>query len=155
MDWTYRGHVIRHNYFHDIHSPPRCPRRLDDRLPRPAGRRARVYGNVFFDNQRAFFTNSGRDCLIENNIFVKCEPSVYFNSWRDPKYFKPGGPWKMVERLTDGIAYDKPPYSTRYPELLRLFKDGDAAIPTGNVVRCNVSTGGQFLGLHPLAVSTT
>jgi len=108
-----------------------------------------LYGNVFFDNQRAFFTNSGRDCLIENNIFVRCEPSVYFNSWRDRKLFEKGGAWRMVERLTDGIAYDQPPYSTRYPELLRLFQDRDIRIPTGNVVRGNVSTGGQFLGLHP------
>lgn len=150
FDWTYRGHIFRHNFFHHIHSPPQVHvGSMTIYLDLPAGG-AHVYGNVFYDNQRAFFTNSGRDCLIENNIFVQCDPSIHFNSWRDEKYFKPGGPWKMVERLTDGIAYDKPPYSTRYPELLRLFTDGDPAIPTGNVVRGNVSTGGCFLSLHPL-----
>ena len=118
-------------------------------LDLPAGG-VHLYGNVFFDNQRAFFTNSGRDCLIENNVFVQCDPSIYFNSWRDMKLFEKGGAWRMVERLTDGIAYDQPPYSTRYPELLRLFKDGDIRIPTGNVVRRNISTGGQFLALHPV-----
>jgi hypothetical protein len=55
----------------------------------------------------------------------------------------------MTERL-DEVHYDQPPYSTRYPELLRLFKDGDPRIPTGNVVRCNVSYGGRFLELQPL-----
>jgi hypothetical protein len=149
MDWTYRGHVIRHNRFHNIHSPRQVHvGSMTVYLDLPCGG-VHLYGNMFFDNQRAFFTNSGRDCLIENNIFVRCEPSVYFSSWRDRKLFEKGGAWRMVERLTEGIAYDQPPYSTRYPELLRLFKDGDIRVPTGNVVRCNISTGGQFLALHP------
>jgi len=149
MDYTYRGHVIRHNYFHGIHAPPQVHvGSMTVYLDLPAGG-VHVYGNVFFDNQRAFFTNSGRDCLIENNIFVKCDPSVYFNSWRDMMLFEKGGAWRIWERLQE-IGYERPPYSTRYPELLRLFKDGDIRIPTGNVVRCNVSTGGWFLGLHPL-----
>jgi hypothetical protein len=66
------------------------------------------------------------------------------------KLFQEGGAWRMVERLKE-IGYDQPPYSTRYPELLRLFKDGDIRIPTGNVVRGNVSGGGSFLSLHPEA----
>ncbi len=147
-DWTYRGHVIRYNYFHGIHSPPNVHvGSMTVYLDLPAGG-THLYGNVFFDNQRAFFTNSGRDCLIENNIFVKCDPSIYFNSWRDMKLFEKGGAWRMWERAQE-IGYDKPPYSTRYPELLRLFKDGDPRIPNGNVVRRNVSSGGGFLGLHP------
>ena len=149
MDWTYRGHVLRYNYFHDIHSPPRTHvGSMTIYLDLPCGG-AHIHGSVFHDMQRAFFTNSGRDCLIENNIFVQCNPSIHFSSWRDAQYFRKGGPWKMVERL-HAVGYDKPPYSTRYPQLLRLFKDGDPAIPTGNVVRRNVSTGGRFLQLHPL-----
>ncbi|MEI6501248.1 MAG: NPCBM/NEW2 domain-containing protein, partial [Armatimonadota bacterium] len=148
-DWSYRGHTIRYNYFHGIHSPPNVHvGSMTLYFDLPAGG-VHVYGNVFYDNQRAFFTNSGRDCLIENNIFVKCDPSVYFNSWRDMMLFEKGGAWRIWERLQE-IGYDKPPYSARYPELLRLFKDGDVRIPTGNVVRCNVSTGGQFLALMPL-----
>lgn len=148
-DWTYRGHEIRYNYFHGIHSAPNVHvGSMTVYFDLPAGG-VHLYGNVFFDNQRAFFTNSGRDCLIENNIFVKCDPSVYFNSWRDMMLFEKGGAWRIWERMQE-IGYDKPPYSTRYPELLRLYKDGDPRIPTGNVVRCNVSTGGQFLGLQPL-----
>jgi hypothetical protein len=147
MDWTYRGHVIRHNYFHDIHSPERVHvGSMTVYLDLPCGG-VHLYGNVFCDMQRAFFTNSGRDCLIENNIFVKCNPSIQFNSWPDEKLFREGGAWRMVERLKD-VCYDRPPYSTRYPELLRLFKDGDPRIPRGNIVRRNVSCGGRFIELQ-------
>jgi hypothetical protein len=149
MDWTYYGHTFRYNYFHNIHSPARVHvGSMTIYLDLPCGG-THIYGNVFYDNQRAFFTNSGRDCLIENNIFVNCDPSIQFNSWRDMILFKPGGAWRMTERL-DEVHYDQPPYSTRYPGLLRLFNDGDPRLPTGNVVRCNVSYGGRFLQLHPL-----
>lgn len=148
-DWTYRGHEIRYNYFHGIHAPPKVHvGSMTIYFDLPAGG-VHVYGNVFYDNQRAFFTNSGRDCLIENNIFVKCDPSVQFNSWRDMMLFQKGGAWKIWERLHE-INYEQPPYSTRYPELLRLYKDGDPRIPNGNAVRCNISAGGQFLELQPL-----
>lgn len=148
-DWSYRGHEIRYNYFHGIHSPPKVHvGSMTVYFDLPAGG-VHLYGNVFYDNERAFFTNSGRDCLIENNIFVKCDPSVQFNSWRDMMLFQKGGAWRIWERLHE-INYDQPPYSTRYPELLRLYKDGDPRIPNGNVVRCNISSGGRFLELQPL-----
>lgn len=149
MDWTYRGNVIRYCYFHDIHAPPRVHvGSMTVYLDLPVGG-LHLHGNVFCDMERAFFTNSGRDCLIENNIFVKCAPSIHFNSWSDPKLFREGGAWRMVERLRE-VRHDQPPYSTRYPELLRLFNDGNPAIPNGNVIRRNISAGGRFLILHPL-----
>ena len=149
MDWTYRGNVIRYCDFHDIYAPPKVHvGSMTVYLDLPVGG-LHLYGNVFRDMERAFFTNSGRDCLIENNIFVRCAPSVHFNSWRNESQFKEGGSWRMVERLRE-VNYDRPPYSTRYPELLRLFKDGDPAIPNGNVIRRNISVGGRFLILHPL-----
>ncbi len=149
FDWTYRGNVIRYCYFHDIHSPPRTHvGSMTVYLDLPVGG-LHLYGNVFHDMQRAFFTNSGRDITIENNLFVDCHPSVQFNTWMRESQFKLGGSWRMVERLAD-VKYDQPPYSTRYPELLKLFKDGDVRVPRGNIIRSNISFGGQFLELQPL-----
>ena len=148
-DWTYCGNTIRYCYFHDIHSPPRVHiGSMTVYLDLPCGS-LHLYGNIFVDNQRAFFTNSGRDCLIENNIFVNCDPSIHFNSWRDPSMFRDDAPWPLTQRLR-AMNISLPPYSLRYPQLLRIFKDGDPAIPTGNVVRRNISCGGKFLTLQPL-----
>ena len=49
----------------------------------------------------------------------------------------------MWEKLQE-VNYKEPPYSTKYPELLRLFEDGDPAIPTGNVITRNISYGGRW-----------
>lgn len=149
MDWTYRGNVIRFCHFHDIHAPPRVHvGSMTVYLDLPVGG-LQLYGNVFRNLERAFFTNSGRDCLIENNIFIHCAPSIHFNCWRIESQFREGGSWRLVERLEE-VHYQEPPYSTRYPELLRLFKDGDPSIPNGNIVRRNISADGKFLILHPL-----
>lgn len=153
MDWTYAGHVFRHNYFHNVHAPGRlgCFTVYPDL---PCGG-IRLVGNVFYDLDAAFHTNSGRGMVIENNIFLRCGNTIRFNVWRDMKKFRKGGNWRMVERLHD-VHYDRPPYSTRYPMLARLAEDfarGDEhvlqrAIPKDNFIRRNVSWGdGRFLTL--------
>ena len=38
----------------------------------------------------------------------------------------------------------QPPYSTRYPNLLNIFRDGDPAIPRYNKITRNISYGGTF-----------
>lgn len=142
-DWTFRGNIIRYNYFHNIHGPGLygC---MTIYLDLPVGG-TKIYGNILYDLDWGFFTNSGRDTTIENNIFVKCNPSVAFNVWRQPHMFIEGGDdfWRIYERLIE-MNYTEPPYSTRYPKLLNIFKDGDPAIPRGNVIRRNISYGGSF-----------
>ncbi len=145
FDWTYRGNVIRYNYFHHIHGPIYLGA-MTVYLDMPVGG-LHLYGNVFYDLDKGFFTNSGRDCVIENNIFVKCNPSIGISVYRSAKEYALGGSWRMVERLHD-VKYREPPYSTRYPELLRIFNDGDPAFPTGNLIARNISYGGRFLDLH-------
>ncbi len=152
MDWTYTGHVFRYNYFHDIHGPGElgCFTIYPDL---PCGG-IHLYGNVFYDVDQGFLTNSGRGMLIENNLFLQCARTFRFNVWGDMKMFKPGGPWEMAERL-DRVKYDQPPYSTRYPMLAGLAADFakggqdefQRTLPKDNIIRCNISTGPHFLGL--------
>ena len=106
-----------------------------------------IFGNVFYDLDKGFFTNSGRDNLIENNIFVKCNPSVAINVYYSPKEYALGGSWRMVERLNE-MNIKNPPYSGRYPELQNIFSDGEPAMPRGNRIIRNISFGGRFMELH-------
>ena len=144
-DWTFCGNIIRHNYLHHIHGPVYlgCMTVYFD-LP-PSGNT--IYGNIFYDLDRGFFTNNGRHNVIDNNIFVKCDPSVQINVHPAPGQFVLGGPWRLVEKLND-VDYKNPPYSTRYPFLLDIFEDGHPGMPRGNVVTRNVSYGGRWMDLH-------
>lgn len=148
-DWTYTGHVFRHNYFHRIHGPGKlgCFTVYPDL---PCGG-IHLYGNILYDVDQIFHTNSGRGMLIENNVFLKARRGMSFSVWGDMKKFQKGGNWRMVERLAD-VNYNKPPYSTRYPMLARLaadFAKGDEhvrqrAIPRDNIIRRNISSGDSF-----------
>jgi hypothetical protein len=145
FDWTYCGNKIRYNYLHHIHGPVYlgC---MTVYFDMPVGGNE-IYGNVFYDLDKGFFTNSGRDNLIENNIFVKCNPSVAINVYYSPKEYAPGGSWRMVERLNE-MNIKEPPYSVRYPALQNIFRDGEPAMPRGNKIIRNISYGGRFMELH-------
>jgi len=144
-DWTFCGNIIRYNYLHHIHGPVYlgCMTVYFD-LP-PSGNT--VYGNIFYDLDQGFFTNNGRHNTIENNIFIKCNPSVHINVHPAPGEFVPGGAWRLVEKLEE-VDYKNPPYSIRYPFLSDIFRDGDPGMPRGNVIRRNISCGGRFMDLH-------
>ncbi|NIA16092.1 MAG: hypothetical protein GWP08_18685, partial [Nitrospiraceae bacterium] len=157
MDWASMGHEFRYNYFHRIHAPGKlgCFTVYPDL---PCGG-IYLHGNVFYDVDLVFLTNSGRGMTIENNLFVRARNGIRFNVWMDMKKFQEGGNWRMVERLQE-VNYDQPPYSTRYPALARLAEDfakGEEevlqrALPKDNIVRRNVSWGdGYFLWLGPQA----
>ena len=77
-DWTCRGNIIRYNYFHHLFGPGLHGVRavyLDD-----FSSGTTIYGNVFYQAGRAAFIGGGRDNIIENNIFIECEPSIQVDS---------------------------------------------------------------------------
>lgn len=145
-DWTWRGNIIRYNYFHDLLGPGLhgvMAVYLDDWASGFT-----VFGNVFFRSGRSAMIGGGRDNTIENNIFVECKPSVHVDArglgWAS-YYFNGDHPY-----LFDGLKamnYREPPYSTRYPELLTLDK-GNPALPTNNKIIRNVSFGGRWLDIY-------
>ena len=138
-DWTMRGTVIRHNYLHHI-----CGFEgrgcvgvyLDDMF---CG--TEISGNIFYEVTRAAFIGGGRDCTIENNVFVDCRPAIHLDA-RAAGWASDHVDTTMTERLKD-MPYDRPPYSERFPQLLTILED-EPALPKGNIIRRNVCKGGRW-----------
>lgn len=143
-DWTMRGTVIRHNYLHDItgFEGRGCVGvYLDDMF---CG--TEIVGNVFYRVTSAAFIGGGRDCRIENNVFVDCKPAVHVDAramgWA--KYHADEWVKEGREKGTlSGILYSKPPYSERYARLVNILEE-DPWAPRGNVVARNLCVGGRW-----------
>ncbi len=151
-DWSMRGTVIRSNYLHHISG--REGRGcvgvyLDDMY---CG--TEIAGNLFYDVTRAAFIGGGRDNIVANNIFVDCKPAVHVDAramgWA--KSHTDGWVTEATEKGTHkGIEYQKPPYSTRWPELARVL-EADPYAPEGNVIARNISVGGRWDGFQAQAM---
>ncbi|MGD1894029.1 MAG: right-handed parallel beta-helix repeat-containing protein [Cyclobacteriaceae bacterium] len=146
-DWTKRGNVVRYNYFHHLHGPGLhgvMAVYLDD-----AASGTHIYGNVFYQSGRSAFIGGGHDNIVENNIFIDCAPSVHLDArgvgWAS-KYIQPDGSWQMYEKL-QAVSYDQPPYRDQYPRLAGILERENPAMPDGNIIRRNISYGGQWLNL--------
>ena len=148
-DWTARGTAIRHNFFHHIRGPGlhgAMAVYLDD-----AASGIQIAGNIFYRASRAAFIGGGRDNLVDNNIFVDCEPSVHVDArgigWMAYHVEADG---IMPERLA-AMPYREEPWRSRYPQLLTLLADEPGA-PRGNIVRRNISVGGRWSDIQEPAV---
>jgi len=143
-DWTMRGTVVRHNYLHHIvgFEGRGCVGvYLDDMF---CG--TDIVGNVFYKVTMAAFIGGGRDCTVANNVFVDCPRALHIDSralgWahdHTDSWVKEGR-----EKGTHlGIEFLKPPYSTRWPQLVHILDDEPFA-PKGNVVERNVFVGDRW-----------
>ena len=150
-NWTMRGHQIRYNYLHHItgfENRGCVGVYLDDMFAS-----ATIYGNVFYKVTSAAFIGGGRDCTVENNIFVDCKPALHVDAralnwaaYHADEWIK-----EANEKGTlSGIAYNKPPYSTRYPQLITILNDNPKA-PVGNVIARNICVGGKWDDVEKIA----
>jgi len=144
-DWTTRGTIIRHNYFHHIKGPGlhgAMAVYLDD-----SASGISITGNIFYRAGRAAFIGGGRDNLVENNVFVDCQASVHVDArgvgWM--KYHVEGD-GTLPKRLR-AMPYKQPPWSEKYPELTNILEDSPGQ-PKGNIVRRNISFGGKWLDVE-------
>ncbi|HOZ48421.1 MAG TPA: right-handed parallel beta-helix repeat-containing protein [Candidatus Hydrogenedentes bacterium] len=147
-NWTMRGHVIRNNYMHHVSGFENrgCVGvYLDDMFSS-----ADIVSNVFYKVTRAAFIGGGRDCHVENNIFVDCNPALHVDARALGWAHGHADGWieeaKEKGTLSD-IAYNKPPYSERYPQLVGIVEDEPKA-PKGNIIARNVSFGGKWDGVQ-------
>lgn len=145
-DWTWRGNVIRYNYFHDLKGPGLhgvMGVYLDDWASGFT-----VLGNLFYRAGRATMIGGGRDNLVEGNIYVECSPSIHVDArglgWAS--YYFDGTMPELFTKM-DAMKYSQPPYSVRYPELLRQY-DGEPAVPKYNRIIRNVSYGGRWMDAY-------
>lgn len=149
-DWTCRGNIIRHNYFHHLEGPGLhgvMAVYLDDWSSGTT-----IYGNVFYQSGRSAFVGGGRNNTIENNLFIACAPSVHVDArglgWgsfyfdRESEHFQS----TLFDRMDD-MNFRNSPFSEKYPELLTLYED-EPAVPKYNRIIRNVSFGGRWLDLY-------
>ncbi len=150
-DWTMRGTVIRFNHLHDItgFEGRGCVGvYLDDMF---CG--TEISGNLFRKVTSAAFIGGGRDCLVSNNIFLDCNPALHVDAralgWA--KYHADDWVKEGREKGTlSGTAYNQPPYSVRYPQLVNILAEEPHA-PRGNVAARNICLGGRWDGVEPKA----
>jgi len=142
-DWTERGTLIRYNYFHHLYGPythGAMAVYLDDTASGTT-----IFGNIFYKASHAVFIGGGSDNTVENNIFVKCDPSVHIDargvSWAR-NLVKKGGGWGIYQRL-HAVPYNQDPY-TKYKGLADIEKQ-NPAIPKNNIIVRNISVGGKWL----------
>lgn len=135
-DYTERGNVLRHNYFHDLGMGDVNAIYLDDMASGTA-----VYGNVVFKASRGVLIGGGRDNTLRNNIFADCKVSISIDARATTWAHKHLAP--MTEKMKT-LNYQHPPYSTRYPELVTILEKNQA-MPEGNSIVNNISRGGRWL----------
>ncbi len=143
-DYTQRGNVIRYNYIHDLPVETSVNAiYLDD-----CWSGTEVYGNVVYRSHRGVLLGGGRDNRIANNVFIDCHPGIVIDArgltWA--RFWFDGRDPTLRERL-EAVPYNRPPYSTRYPQLLTLWQD-EPALPKGNSVVRNVCYGGEWIELR-------
>ena len=142
-DWTMRGTIIRHNYLHHINGfeGRGCVGvYLDDMFCGTS-----IYGNLFYKVTMAAFIGGGRDCVVENNIFVDCEPALHIDA-RAMNWASYHVGTTMTDRLLE-MPYKDQLWSSRYPELVNILDDEPAA-PKGNIITRNISIGGKWDGIY-------
>jgi hypothetical protein len=143
-NWTMRGNVIRYNYLHDISGFEEngCVGvYLDD-----AFSGVEIIGNVFENVTRAMMIGGGRDNNVLNNIFINCVPALHVDARGLGWMHDHPEEWIKEEKEKGtilGIAYNKPPYSERYPELIGIIADEPKA-PKGNIIANNINQGGVW-----------
>lgn len=130
-DWTFRGNIIRYNYFHDIGSSlakfGAAGVYLDDCMSS-----AEVYGNVFYKVNKPLFIGGGRDNIIRDNIIVECEKSICFD--------ERGLTWNLDQLYKNllKVPYKSDIWEKRYPTLGNILSDDSPGTPKGNLITGNV-----------------
>ena len=154
---TYRGNVIRYNYWENIVGGTLCGAaavRFDDMISGFL-----VYGNLFVRcgavNFGAVQIHGGKENRIENNVFVGCRAAVSFTRWgerytksfTDPesKYYN-----AMQTECHQDVEIDSPRWKERYPTLDRIAEDADV-----NTIVNNVAVNCQDLFLNPGDIQKT
>jgi hypothetical protein len=144
-NWTMRGTVIRYNYLHHINGfeGRGCVGvYLDDQW---CG--TQIVGNIFWKVTRAAMIGGGRDCAIENNIFVDCVPATHVDA-RGLGWAASG--FEGLKAGLEAMPYKQPPWSARYPQLVNILND-DPMAPKGNVIARNICVGGRWGDFEPKA----
>ena len=139
-NWGSWGNVLRHNHIHDINGVDGWCMGvyLDD-----CDSGDTIVGNIFANIATAVFIGGGRNNIVRNNIFINCPTAVYMDErGREHVKWNTGDVdgWDLEAKLK-AVAYLRPPWSERYPELAKIMQDRPEW-PLHNEACCNVVVGG-------------
>lgn len=145
-DWGGRGSVIRYNFIHDLDSPMRGRTGVQGVYLDDCASGNVLEGNVFYKiTGYAILIGGGRDNVIENNVMARCGRAVHIDQ-RGMSLVNqiPGNSFNLLEQI-EHYNYTKPPWSTKYPALAAIMKDGydEAKRPKGNLLTRNVGFGNE------------
>ncbi|MEI6732301.1 MAG: right-handed parallel beta-helix repeat-containing protein, partial [archaeon] len=146
-DWTQRGNILRHNYFHQILGSTGYGGMtiyLDDQHCGHS-----IYGNIFERCSQTIFIGGGDDNLVTNNVFLDCWKSAHLDdrgmNWHKKATDDPNG--ELRSRLRS-MPYQNPLWKQRYPTLAGILDD-DPGVPKRNVYAGNISAGGIWYDISP------
>ncbi|MFA5419900.1 MAG: right-handed parallel beta-helix repeat-containing protein [Bacteroidales bacterium] len=130
-----RGNVARFNYFHLIGSSlPHVSAVYHD----DGACGLTVFGNIFYKaGTWTSLIGGGSDNSYINNIFIDCPVAIDVDKRLQGWAREWLGPGALFEQVLNKVRYNQPPYSTRYPELVRYW-DEDPSFPKRNIVDKNV-----------------
>jgi hypothetical protein len=152
-----RGNVIRHNFWRDVGSPMghgTAAVYFDDGDGGDI-----VFGNIFLrcghPGRGSFgtvFSHGGHDNVAENNIFIDCQRALGSAPWNDQRWKQAvdgGAGCLWHERLLEEVDITKPPYTTRYPELVGFMKPLPGQVRVNRaknnvLVRCDQTSSGNW-----------
>ena len=119
-DPSYRGNVMRYNYWQDINSGNDDPCgqaaiRFDDAI---SG--ALVYGNYFDNTSNGIFggvqIHGGQFNILDNNVFINCKIGVSWSAWGERR-LRQFLDEPRIKGLMAAVDIDGELYRSRYPEL--------------------------------------
>ena len=74
------------------------------------------------DQNYCQFNTGGQRIRFENNIIVDCPRTVRYSLWNEGRWRKWLHSDLLKKRLREAVDILKPPYSTRYPELAKIYE---------------------------------
>ncbi|MBM3500636.1 MAG: hypothetical protein FJX74_18420 [Armatimonadetes bacterium] len=135
-NWTVRGTVIRHNYFHAVGGGSGVGNQavyLDDTACGTV-----CVGNVVRDVYRAFLIGGGRDNILRDNVMVNCPIPLHIDNRGM------GGEWlegqEVYHKLRNDlkeVPYQGELWRARYPDLADIL-EVENGLPAGNVIERNL-----------------
>lgn len=130
------NNIVRYNYFHHIGISPTT--RSTWTIYYDDGACGNIaYGNVLYKAGKGgvFLIGGGKYNSIYNNIFIENKLDIHtddrMSNW-SRKILEKGG---LIEKRLKAVNYDKPPYATKYPQLLDYW---DNPGETTNLIEKNV-----------------
>jgi hypothetical protein len=141
-DWTARGSMIEHNYFHDIQgvgTEGATGVYLDDQASGIA-----IRGNLFVRVFRGVLIGGGSDNEVSGNLFVNTGSGIHLDgrgmTWERALSKDPKG---TLQTRLRAVPYDSPAYVAAYPTLSHVLLDGPG-IPRRNLIRANLAVPGEI-----------